>query len=319
MTSPNPTPSIEEFDIIIVDAYSLLFRAFHSFPLSLTTPQGEFSNAVYGFTRMLLHLLEQVRPEYLVVATDMGVATFREQSYAQYKQNRSETPQELKSQIPLMKDVLEGLSVPTLGIDGFEADDIIGTVATKVAQDFPDMKVGIFTGDRDMFQLIDGHVYVLYPSRDGSGEDRIIGRDETVEKLGVTPEQVVDYKALCGDASDNIPGVKGIGPKTAVQLLTTFGTLEALYAAIESNDEKVSQIKPATLKKLQENKDMAFLSQQIARIDVAVPVEFALERARLCSYDKQVALELFDRLGFTSLKKKLPPDDLELQIQQTLF
>lgn len=318
MTSTDHTPIIEDFDIIIVDAYSLLFRAYHSFPVTLTTPDGQFSNAVYGFTRMLLRLLEQVRPEYLVVATDMGVPTFREQSYAAYKQNREEAPQELKSQIPLMHEVLEALSIPTLGIAGYEADDIIGTLARQIAQEHPDMLIGIFTGDRDMFQLIDGNVYVLYPSRDGSGDTAVMGAEETEAKLGVKPEQVVDYKALCGDASDNIPGVKGIGPKTAVQLLSVFKNLDGVYEALEKNPE-LPEIKPAARTKLTQEKEMAYLSQQIARIDTLVPIEFTLEKAKVCNYEKQVALELFDRLGFSSLKRKLPADDFETAIQASLF
>lgn len=319
MTSTNPTPIIEDFDCIIIDAYSLLFRAYHSFPVTLTTPDGQFSNAVYGFTRMLLRLLEQVRPEYLLVATDMGVPTFREQSYAAYKQNREEAPQELKAQIPLMHEVLEALSIPTLGIAGYEADDIIGTLSRMLKEKNPEMLVGIFTGDRDMFQLIDDNIYVLYPSRDGSGDTTVMGHEETQAKLGVHPEQVVDYKALCGDASDNIPGVKGIGPKTAVQLLSVYKTLDGIYQALESGADVSATIKPGILKKLNEEKEMAYLSQQIARIDTLVPVEFSLEKAKVCDYEKQVALELFDRLGFSSLKKKLPADDFESAIQASLF
>jgi len=313
------TPFLEDFDVILIDAYSLLFRAFHSFPLSLTTPDGQVSNAVYGFTRMLLRLLEQVKPEFLVVAIDMSGPTFRHQSFTAYKQNREEAPAELTAQIPLMIEVLEGLNVPTLGMAGFEADDIIGTVVQSVSKQFPGQSIGILTGDRDLFQLIEGNIFVLYPSRDGSGEIRVMDREATIDKLGVLPEQVVDYKALCGDASDNIPGVKGIGPKTAVQLLSVFKTLENLYQAISQEADAVQELKPSVRKKLTENQEMAFLSQQIARIDTHAPIEFSLEKAKLCDYDKQTALELFDRFGFDSLKKKLPPDDFESAIQETLF
>lgn len=338
-----PTPRLEDLDIIILDAYSLLFRAYHSFPLTLTTPSGQIVNAVYGFTRMLLRVLELVRPEYLVTATDMGEPTFRHEAYDLYKANREEADIELKQQFPLMTEVLQVLGIPMYGINGFEADDIIGTLSERFAQQQPDLQVAIFTSDKDSYQLIHDNIFVLSPDRKNHGDLKIVGQTEAFEKLQVHVDQVVDYKALCGDPSDNIPGVKGIGPKTAATLLLTFGTLENLYASLAligavtptelvqqrletlSESEKTDfahwaqELRPHIIQKLDEGQGEAWLSQSLARIDTHVPLDFSLEQARLCDYDKNEALRLFTQLGFESLKNKLPKDEFESQVQASLF
>jgi DNA polymerase-1 len=310
-----PTPNRQELDLIILDSYSLLFRAYHSFPLSLKSPAGQITNAVYGFTRMLLRVFELIKPQYFVAARDMGEPTFRHQAYTDYKANREEADIELKQQFPLMAEMLSVLNIPTIGIDGFEADDIIGTLSEKLTHENPGLKVGIFTSDRDMFQLIHDHVFLLWPERDGSGDLTVIGHTEAYEKLLVHPDQVVDYKALCGDSSDNIPGVRGIGPKTAVKLLGQYETLEGIYAHAHEHDD----IPPIILKKLLEGEENAWLSQKLAKIDTQVPLDFTLESARLCDYDKNEALQLFTQLGFESLKRKLPNDSFEDQVQASLF
>ena len=335
----------QDIDIVILDAYSLLFRAYHSFPLSLQSPDGEITNAVYGFTRMLLRVLEIVDPKYIVTGTDMGEPTFRHQTYTQYKANREEADPELKAQFPLMYAVLEVLNIPTIGINGYEADDVIGTLSEKLSHSNPELKVAIFTSDRDTFQLIHDNVYVLWPERDGSGDLRVIDKQAVEDHFGVKVDQVIDYKALCGDPSDNIPGVKGVGPKTAVQLLTEFGSIARLYQALMlaskinssshlnqaeikkkfSKSErvqlisKVKDLRPAVIKKLVDSQEEAWLSQELAKIDTDVPLDFSLEQAKLCDYDKTSALELFTQLGFESLKRKLPSDSFENQVQTSLF
>lgn len=337
------TPVLEDLDIIILDAYSLLFRAYHSFPLSLTSPSGQITNAVYGFTRMLLRVLELIQPEYLVTATDMGEPTFRHKAYELYKANREEADIELKLQFPIMHEILQVLGIPTIGIEGFEADDVIGTISEKLARENPDLQVGIFTSDKDTYQLIHDNIFVMSPERNGNGDLKIVGQTEAFEKLQVHTDQVIDYKALCGDQSDNIPGVRGIGPKTASTLLLKFGTLSNLYAAlclvgeIECSDrEKMTladlsdkdqvelkdwaqELRPAVIAKLIENRDLAWLSQDLAKIDTNVSIDFTLEKARLCAYDKHQALQLFTDYGFESLKLKLPPDEFENQVQASLF
>lgn len=327
-----------ELDVVIVDAFSLLFRAFHSFPMSLTSPDGQLTNAVYGFTRLLLDMLKRVKPEYLVVATDMAAPTFRHQAYTQYKANREEAPHELTSQIGMMKEIVAALNIPMLGVAGYEADDVIGTLAARLDSENPELVVGIFTGDRDSFQLIRRNIYVLMPDRLNKGDMLVIDTEAVITKLQVRPDQVVDYKALCGDASDNIPGVRGIGPKSAAMLLAKFSTLERLYGAIavaggsdaeavlpgisqeEREDlvQKAQALSPATVKKLSESIEDAWTSQKLARIDQDVPVEFRLNDARLCDYDKNTAHALFDRLGFASLKKALPSDTFERQVEDAI-
>lgn len=321
---------VEKMDIVIVDAFSLLFRAFHSFPLTLTSPDGQLTNAVYGFTRLLLDLLKRVRPEYLIVATDMGKPTFRHQEYTQYKANREEAPHELTAQIGHMKAVLEALNIPTLGVEGFEADDVIGTLATKLHQEEPEKRIGIFTGDRDAFQLVQDNVFVLMPDKQNKGGLLIIDDEGVIQRFGVRPSQVIDYKALCGDASDNIPGVKGIGPKTAAQLLMKFDSLNNIYAMLglgkesipaddrERYEAQLQTLSAGVMKKLAESVEDAFASQRLARIDCSVELDFHLEQAKLCDYNKELALELFTFLGFNSLKKLLPNDTFERDVAQAV-
>lgn len=330
---------LSDIDVVIVDAFSLLFRAFHAFPLSLTSPTGELTNAVYGFTRMLLDVLKKIKPDYLVVATDKGKPTFRHQAYVEYKANREEAPHELTAQIGRMYEILQALNIPTIGIEGYEADDVIGSLARWFRENQPDLNVGIFTGDRDAFQLVGKNIFVLAPPRKRNEELSLIDESEVFVRMGVQPDQVIDYKALCGDASDNIPGVKGIGPKTAAQLLEKFGSLRRLYAGIAlasgqseaiigvslSDPEKAElmqlarELSPATVKKLADSQENAWLSQKLARIDTDVPLDFTLESARLSDYDKETALTVFDQLGFASLKKSLPEDIVESGIQASLF
>ncbi len=322
--------SEQKVDIVIVDAFSLLFRAFHSFPLSLTSPDGQLTNAVYGFTRLLLDLMKRVRPEYLIVATDMGKPTFRHQEFTQYKANREEAPHELTAQIGHMRAVLEALNIPTLGVEGFEADDVIGTLVTNLHKDYPEKVIGIFTGDRDAFQLVQDNVFVLLPDRANKGSVIFVDPEEVISRFGVRPDQVVDYKALCGDASDNIPGVRGIGPKTAAQLLMKFDSLGKLYSMLGlggsnlSEDERAAlqpaleSLSPSTVKKLSEGVEDAFASQRLAKLDCCVEFPFVFADAKLSEYNKELALELFTFLGFTSLKKLLPSDSFERQVEEAV-
>lgn len=335
-------PELEEIDIIIVDAFSLLFRAYYSFPMTLTSTDGQITNAVYGFARMLLSLLAKASPKYLITATDMEGDTFRHEAFADYKANREEPDIELKEQIPLMFEFLETLNIPTLGVAGYEADDVIGTLAKKLAQ-HEDLKVGIFTSDRDMLQLVNGHIFLLWPRR-GKGRSgiEVMGEEAVVEKLKVKADQVIDYKALCGDSSDNIPGIKGVGPKTAVSLLQEFGHLSWLAIGLQEAGildkfpkdmpqvkvdpqqaallaSKAKEISPSVKKKLSQQFEQAWLSWQLAAIELDVPIEMDLEMARLTSYDKSKAIDFFERLGFSSLKKRLPADEFESQVQASLF
>lgn len=307
-------------DCIIFDCYSVLFRAFHAFPETLTTVDGRPTNAAYGFTKMVLDVLNEVRPEYVIAAIDMGKPTFRHEAFVDYKANREEAPASLKEQIPLMKESLAALAIPTLGVEGYEADDVIGTVVRQLTAQDPNLTVGIFTGDRDLYQLVNDQIYVLRPGRKPRETWRHVDREGVIEGLGVSPEQVPDFKALVGDASDNIPGVRGIGPKTAQKLLATTGTLDALYVRLEDAAQKESLgISAAVQQKLVDGKKDAYMSQQLATIDCKVPVSFTLDLARVSDYDRVVAEEVFERFGFRSLIKRLPADDFERGVQASLF
>ncbi|MCD8507414.1 hypothetical protein LRY65_04055 [Candidatus Woesebacteria bacterium] len=334
--------SIQDIDFVLLDSYSLLFRAFYAFPLSLTSPDGELTNATFGFTKLLLDMMQKIHPDYLVAAIDMGEPTFRHEAFVDYKANREEAPNELKQQIKFMQQILEVLNVPTLGFVGYEADDVIGTIATDLREEHPDKNVGIFTGDRDSFQLVGESVYVIMPAtgRGRSGLD-LVDSERVIDKFSVRPDQVVDYKALCGDASDNIPGVKGVGPKTAAQLLHEFGTLQRIYLglALAANQQEVldafkvtldeatksdlaakaAALSPSVIRKLTADQENAFLSQKLAQIDTRVPLDFDIEQARVNEYDKALATEVFTHLGFRSLLKQLPNDRFETAIQESLF
>lgn len=311
---------LSEIDVVIVDAYSLLFRAYYAFPATLTNSDGAPINAAYGFTKILLDAMTRIEPKYLVVAIDMGKPTFRHTAYEGYKANRPPAPPEIISQIPIMIEMLTALRIPTLGIEGFEADDVIGTLATKLPKEYPELEIGIMTGDKDSFQLIQDRVMVLMPGKEKNGGFKLVNAEGVTDILGVRPDQVVDYKALCGDTSDNIPGVKGIGPKTAAQLLHTYGTLEAvLAAAMTEQTELIAPMTAGVQRKIAAEVESAKLSQQLARIDCNVPVEFSLNDATLSQYDKPHAITFFKTLGFESLIKKLPLDTDEALVQATLF
>ncbi len=307
-------------DLIIFDCYSVLFRAFHAFPETLTSRDGEPTNGVYGFTKMVLDVLNEIRPEYVIAAVDMGKPTFRHEAFEAYKANREEAPASLKHQIPFMHEVLAALAIPTIGVEGYEADDVIGTLATQLPAQNPDLQVGIFTGDKDAYQLVNDQVFVLRPGRKPKESWKQVDREGVIDALGVTPEQVPDYKALCGDSSDNIPGVRGIGPKTAQKLLAQAQTLENLYAVLEDLAQPFPwDVSAAIQQKLRDGRQDAFLSQQLAQIDRAVPVHVTLEQAKLSDYRKEEAQEVFEKYAFRSLISRLPSDDFEMGIQESLF
>lgn len=307
-------------DLIIFDCYSVLFRAFHAFPETLTSSTGQATNGVYGFTKMVLDVLNEIRPEYVIAAVDMGRPTFRHEAFVEYKANREEAPASLKDQIPFMHEVLKALAIPTLGVEGYEADDVIGTLAHQLPKERPDLTIGIFTGDKDAYQLVTENVNVLRPGRKPKESWQCVDREGVIDSLGVTPEQVPDYKALCGDASDNIPGVRGIGPKTAQKLLAQAQTLENLYEILQQESATLQlSISPAIRQKLLDGRQDAFLSQQLATIDRNVPMQCTLDQARLRDYDKSLAHAVFQKYAFRSLISRLPADEFETGIQASLF
>src|ERR1700730_16642937 len=260
--------------LILIDAHSLIYRAFFALP-PMSTTQGHVTNAVYGFTSMLAIVLAN-RPEYAIAAFDMGGPTFRIQEYAEYKQGRRPMPDDLRPQFELCRRVLESLSIPIYGVQGFEADDVIGTLARR-AED-AGVAVTIVSGDLDCLQLVGGGVEALVPRRGTTGP-ALYGPDQVRQRYGFEPIQLIDFKALRGDTSDNIPGVPGVGDKTAAQLVQQFGSVEAL---LERLDElKEGRVKTA----LTAAADQIRLGKRMVTIRTDVPVELDLERARWLRYD----------------------------------
>ena len=310
--------------LLLVDAHAIIYRAYFAFP-PLTTPSGQLVNAVYGFTRILLTTLQDMEPEYIAISFDLPAPTFRHTQFVGYKAQRKEMPDDLQPQIEIVKNVVKALNIPDFSVEGYEADDVIGTLSRQ-ASEFIDKKdklekVMILTGDRDSFQLVTDKVHVLMPAQ-GKNPAQDVGPTEVFQRMGIRPDQIIDYKALAGDASDNIPGVPGIGQKTACHLLNTFDSVDNLYQEIKDQTPRVQDkaiLKPSALKKLSEGYDSAVMSKQLATIDQQVPIELKLENCRVAGYDKSEASALFEELGFKSLKKLLPKDDFEHGLQDALF
>jgi len=298
---PSPT-------LYLVDGYALIYRAFFAMiARPLTTRRGENTSAAWGVTNFLLRLLERRRPDYLGWVHDMGVS-FRHETYAEYKATREKLTQELQQDfdrsVERIEQILEAFGVPVVGVDGYEADDVIGTLATAgVAQG---LEVVIVSGDKDFYQLIGPGVALLNPGRGGPAavEEHWVDQSNASNRLGVPPERVVDYLALVGDSSDNVPGVKGVGDKTALELLSTFGDLDAILA----NAERIAgkRAREAVL----QHADLARLSRELVTIRRDVPVALDLEVLRVRPPDVPRLTELFTELEFRSLIPKLSSLDV---------
>jgi DNA polymerase I len=279
---------------VIIDGSSLVHRAFYALPL-LTTAAGLYTNAVYGFTTMLVKLLADIKPDAMAVAFDKSRVTFRNEAYAEYKAQRKATPSELAEQFPLVREMVRAFGIPALEEAGFEADDIIGSLACQARSQ--GYNVVIVTGDRDALQLINPSTQVLL-TRKGISEMEMFDRQALITKYGVTPEQVVDLKGLMGDASDNIPGVPGIGEKTATKLVNEFGSVENLLANLDKVSGKKLQ------ENLRENRELAVLSKKLATIDCNMMLQVPEEEFRFCP-DTAKLRELFTKYEFKSLLARL--------------
>lgn len=282
--------------LFLLDGNSLINRAFYALP-PLTGKKGEPTNAVYGLTTMLLRLLDDYKPDQIMVAFDLSGPTFRHVQFEAYKAHRKGMPDELRSQIPLMKELLDKMGIPRLELQGWEADDLIGTAAKKAEQ--AGYRVFIVTGDRDSFQLISRQITVLFTKR-GITDTEKLDPETLKASYGVTPEQVVDLKGLMGDSSDNIPGVPGVGEKTAKKLLETYGSLEGIYDHLEEIGGKLGE-------RLREYKEQAFLSRELATIRCQAPVEIDLELRP--PRDDEAVRAIFQELDFRSLLARLPKEE----------
>ncbi|MEW5986738.1 MAG: DNA polymerase I [Chloroflexota bacterium] len=283
--------------LVLIDGHALAYRVFFALPVeSFTTKSGEPTNATYGFTRTLLDLLLAADPpQYLAVSFDVG-ATFRDGWYADYKGTRAKMPDELQTQIERIREVIQAMNVPILEKEGFEADDVLGTVARQAKA--AGVPVVIITGDRDLLQLVDDNTRVELPPGTYQKEPRLYNEAAVVAEYGLRPGQIVDYKALVGDKSDNIPGVRGVGEKTAVELLQKYGTLDNVYANLEAIPARYAN-------KLRDDRENAYLSYKLARIVTDAPVTLDLAACATHGFEGAAVLDLFRQLEFRSLTNRL--------------
>ncbi len=279
--------------ILLIDGHSILNRAFYGVP-DLTNSEGLHTNAVYGFLNIMFKILEEEKPDYLAVAFDLKAPTFRHKMYAEYKGTRKPMPQELHQQVPVIQDMLRAMEIPLLMLEGYEADDLLGTVSKRMEQE--GLEVCVVSGDRDLLQLATEHIMIRIPKTKRTGtEIENYHTADVLEKYQVTPLQIIDLKALMGDASDNIPGIPGVGEKTATKIIAAYGSIENAYAHVE-------EIKPNKAKEsLREHYALAQLSKELATINIEAPLEFELEEASMGVLYTEEAFELCKRLEFKNM------------------
>lgn len=294
--------------LLIIDGNSIINRAFYGIKL-LTTKDGMYTNGIYGFLNIMLKHLEEMEPEYIAVAFDLKAPTFRHKMYDKYKAQRKGMPPELALQMPVLKEILSAMNIKILEKEGYEADDIIGTVSSICRQN--ETECYILTGDKDDLQLAtDTTKILLTVTRGGATATEEIDADDFEDKYGITPMQFIDVKGLMGDSSDNVPGVKGIGEKTAFEYIKKFGSIENLYQNLQD-----SIVKPAARTKLADGEEMAYLSKKLCTIDTNVPLEFTLEDARIKEWNKERLAELYTNLEFSVFLKKLDVDSVESEME----
>lgn len=295
--------------LLIIDGNAIMHRAFHAMP-PITTTAGEPINAVHGMASMLLKVITDLNPDLITVAFDEKEKTFRQKALPSYQAQRPPLPDELSSQFNKARDFLSAAGIPVYSKPGYEADDVIGTIATKF-----DGEVVILTGDRDILQLVDDDKKIkLYMPIAGLSNAKLFGEAETFERMGVAPEQIPDYKALVGDASDNYFGVPGIGPKTASSLLLKYKTFENVYKNLHELPEKQRD-------KLNNGKESGELSYKLATIVLDVPLDFSFENMSGWDIDSEKVISLFEKYGFKTLTERVKKVGKEIdgRKQATLF
>ncbi len=295
---------MKEKKLLIFDANSILHRAYHALP-SLSTKRGEFVNGVYGFLLVFFKVIKEFQPDALVACFDFPAKTFRHKEFKDYKATRPPTPKELASQIPILKEVLKAFLVKIIEKEGYEADDLVGTIC----QQLPNLEKIVISGDKDLLQLVNPHTKV-YLLKTGIKEKILYDEQMVKEKYqGLTPLQLVDLKALVGDPSDNIPGVFGIGEKTAINLIKKFNNIEGIYENLEKLSLKLKKL-------LLDQKEKAFLSKNLAKINKNVPLKISFQENSWPNFQEEKVVEIFKRLGFKSLIKRLPELKKEIKIKQ---
>ncbi len=285
---------------LLIDSNALIHRAFHALP-PLRTRDGKNIGAAYGFTSTLLKAINDVKPAYIAATYDLAAPTFRHKEYNEYKATRTKAPDELYEQIPFTKEILESLNIPIFAEEGYEADDLIGTLCKKIDDKKMNIETVIVTGDLDTLQLVDNNTKV-YTLKKGIKDTVIYDKDLIEQKYGINPDQVIDYKALRGDPSDNIPGVGGIGEKTATDLIKKYKTLDGVYKATKGDKFAFSD---GIKKKLLDDKDNAYLSQRLATIDLKAPAKIDIKKCEIHDFDESKAVEAFQKFEFKSLMPRL--------------
>ena len=285
--------------LILIDGNAILHRAFHALP-PLTNKSGIIVNAVYGFFSMFLKILEDQKPDSIVVCFDRKAPTFRKELFVGYQAKRPKMSDDLIPQVKFVHEILEAAKIEIFEVDGYEADDLIGTLANQAVSNAEETEVIIVSGDRDLLQLVNSHVKMIAPVT-GLTNMIIYDKAKVEEKFGIAPAQMVDYKALVGDPSDNYPGVAGVGPKTAASLINIYGSLEGIYKNLETIKKK----NPNLSLKLANDAEAAGLAQKLAGIVLDVPITLNIEKSSISRFDKESLKKEFEKFGFKSLLARL--------------
>lgn len=280
--------------LVLIDGHHLMYRAYWAIPRTLKTRAGEQSNTSFGMASMLLAILAKEKPDNMVICFDEGDQTFRHEENAEYKEGRAETPDDFYVQLPRVMQLVESFGICSVSDPQYEADDFLGTYAKEA--EHAGMRVTVVTGDKDAYQLASEKTRVAVPHK-GYQEAEYLGPDEVLSKLGVRPDQVASYKGLCGDSSDNLKGVTGIGPKTAAALLQQFDTLESIYSNIDD-------VKPTVASKLKTDREQAFFCERMAELVCDIPLPFSLEQTALSNINPEPLLGFFAEMDFTLLTKR---------------
>ena len=279
---------------LIIDTHNFLHRAYHALPKTFRNAEGEPTNAVYGVTSMLINVFNQLKPYYVAAAIDSHKPTFRVAEFTGYKAQRKPVDEDLMVQIPKVQEILDAFGVKKLLVDGYEADDLIATIIAKLRGK---AEFIIVSNDRDLWQLADKHVSIMVPVSKGGAE--WIGPVEVKLRMGFTSDKIADYKGLRGDPSDNIPGVYGVGEKTATRLIREFGSIEAMY-------KEIDKVEPDSLrKKLLENYEQALMSKKLAQLVADTPVSFKLNDFKYSEFNRVQVKEVLEKYNFKSLIKRL--------------
>jgi len=295
---------------LIIDANALIHRAYHALP-PLRNRKGKLINAIYGFCSIFFKILKELEPDFIIAAFDLPFPTFRHKKFKEYKAKRPKTPEELSQQILEVKNLLKEFDIPILEKRGFEADDIIGTVSRLVSKKETKSQIEniILTGDTDLFQLVDSNTKVYFLKK-GIKNTVLYNKELVKERYqGLNPEELIDLKALKGDPSDNIPGVPGIGEKTAMELIKRFENLENLYSVLDqkpTSDADLIGLNRRIRDLLREYKEQAFFSRNLVQIERSVPIDFNLEKCQWKNGDREKVIQAIRKLGFRSLIKRLP-------------